>query len=323
MDYGKLAYIKAEELESRLSGSYTAKRTMCSDYTTRPVFDMKNGDYSVTDIRAGGYATIFVRASVRADSEISSVFSVKINGLPAGGCDLSAEKDETRDLFVMCAAAVDGTAAISVTADGADCTLMSCQVLVSGQDAFVARPGGDASADKCGEVWALISSEDDNIYARTFTEQNFSLSDRIYIGTGRRADICAAEDGFTAVYVDVTGNCFAVFTDKALNRLGGVFVAPDTECAAVARCKDGFVVARVSAGEIFYNYISSSGGLSASVKIPLAERATGVGFVKNSSMPMLIVRTAERSLMKKAEFGTGGGDSVMLFADITLTAVGG
>lgn len=323
MDYGKLAYIKVEELESRLSGSYTAKRTMCSDYTTRPVFDMKNGDYSVTDIRAGGYATIFVRASVRADSEISSVFSVKINGLPAGGCDLSAEKDETRDLFVMCAAAVDGTAAISVTADGADCTLMSCQVLVSGQDAFVARPGGDASADKCGEVWALISSEDDNIYARTFTEQNFSLSDRIYIGTGRRADICAAEDGFTAVYVDVTGNCFAVFTDKALNRLGGVFVAPDTECAAVARCKDGFVVARVSAGEIFYNYISSSGGLSASVKIPLAERATGVGFVKNSSMPMLIVRTAERSLMKKAEFGTGGGDSVMLFADITLTAVGG
>lgn len=322
MDYGKLAYLKVDELESRLAPELATERTKCYDYTVKPVYDFRRGDYFITDATASGAVTVFVRACVRADSSVENgLFELKINGFTAGRCDFSASAGETRDCFVMSAASVDGSAELAVSMNGLDCTLLSCQILLSGSNADLCRSGGDAAVDKCGSVWALVSVSDDNIYAYTFGEEDFSLGQPVRIGSGRRADVCAGVDGFAAAYVDSAGNTFVAKTDVNLNVLSRIFVDAGADSVAITRRGEGFLLAQLKNNVVSCRFIDAAGGYSMPTEITRDDKAVSVGFVKNAEPPMLIVTTGERSYLKPGETELGGGDRISLAADIDLTAV--
>ena len=323
MDYGKLAYLKADELESRLNSTLKLSgRTVCTDYGVNPKFDFKTGDFDVSEIRADGSVTLFVRAAVRADSEITSGgINVLINGINAGKSVFSAAKGEIRELFVMCAANISGSAVVSLSAENSDCTLMNCQILISGEGAEIAGRGGDSAVDRQGDKWALVTCGDDYVYAYLFTEENFRLENPKYIGTGRRADIASGSDGFIIAYVDVAGNSFIVLTDSELNVSVSRFVSAGVERVAVSRYRGGFALAELCEGKITVRYVDGSGGIGAPEAVTASGDPKRIGFVKNAALPELIVYSDGRSYIKGCAPEHGGFDGIAVFADVALEGV--
>lgn len=321
MDYGKIAYLKVDELENRLAVSTDSKRVLCGSFTVNPMFDFRRGDCFISDVRAGGGVTIFLRAFVRADESVTDAeLSVKINGLKAGYTAFSAAQGETRDCFVICAASIDGTAVVSLSADKLNCTLVSCQIVISGADADIARTGGDASADKCGNVWALVFSRDDYVYACAFTEPDFSDASPVTVGTGSRCDVTATEDGFAVAYVDVCGNTFVDFTDTAMTVKSKQYVGSGAEAVAITRYNDGFALAELLSGKAYCRYVYD-GGCSQPFAVDVGEEVKGVGFVKNALPPVLTISTLNRNLLKNCETEYGGSDRITVYADISYTPV--
>lgn len=319
MDYGKLAYLKADELESRLNDSLKAsKNSVCTDYTVNPVFDFKCGDYPLSEIRADGSVTLFVRMTVRADSDITGgEVKTLINGLKAGGSVFGAASGNTVELFVMCAINVSGTASVSLSSDS-DCTLMSCQLLLSGEGAAISGRGGDSAADCLDGKWALVTSSDDYVNAYLFTEENFTLANPVYIGTGRRADVAAGKSGFCIAFVDAAKNPFLTLTDPELNVISTVFAGGEAERVAVAACGDGFVFATLSDGKIAVRYVDAHGGMSEPEAVDVTGAPERISFVKAAERPELIVYADKRSYLKCAPFEHGGSDVIDLTAGVTL-----
>ena len=321
MDYGKIAYLKVDELENRIAVSTKSNRVLCGSYTVNPIFDFRRGDCFISELRAKGGVTVFVRAFVRADESLSDAeLSVKINGLKAGSVRFSAAEGEVSDCFVMCAAMIDGTAVLSVGADKQNCTLVSCQIVVNGADADLARTGGDAAADKCGDLWALVFSRDDNVYACLFTEPDFSAANPVYIATGSRCDVTATQDGFAVAYVDVAGNTFVVFTDTSLNVTSRLFVNCGAEAVAIVRYRDGFALSELVEGKAQCRYVTKN-SCSQPFQVDVGAKVEGISFVKNALPPVLVISTEERNLIKSCETEYGGSDKINVSADVVYTAV--
>lgn len=323
MDYGKIAYLKAEELENRLSlmGAKSA-REACTDFTAKPVFDLSGGEYFVGNVSAGGSAFFFVRAEVRLDSDVNDGrFDVLVNGLSAGGCELGGVKGETKTLFVMCAAYINGTARAEVTAYGADCTLISCQLLISGAGADIARTGGAAATDNSGDVWLVVTGDDGYITARSFTEDNFELSEPIYIGAGTCGDVAGGNNCFAVSYIDPAGNVFVVMLDTDLNFSGRTYVCAGAKSAAIGSYRDGFILACGDGSGIEFRYVDAGGGVSAAVSRETIAGASRIGFVKKANPPMLTVTESGRSYVKFALVEHGGDDVIRVTADAEITAV--
>ncbi len=322
MDYGKLAYLKADELENRLNNSLKAtERSVCTEYTVSPVFDFKSGEYSVSDIRADGSVTLFMRMTVCADSDITNgEIAVLINGLAAGKSTFGLSTGEKTELFIMCAVYVSGVAAVSLSS-GADCTLLCCQLLISGADAEISGRGGDSAVDIFKDKWALVTSSDDYVNAYLFTEDDFKLENPKYIGTGRHADVAAGKDGFCIAYVDTAANVFIAMTDGELNVLFGRFVDSGAERVAVSAYGAGFVLAELSQGKITVRYVDANGGTSEPSLVDVTGAAERIGFVKSAERPELIVYADGRSYLKCAAVEHGGADTVNVSADIFLEGV--
>lgn len=83
MDYGKTAYLKAEDLEIRMSRMESRTRAVVSDLTVRPAFDTSCGKLVVSSVRSGGNASYLCIVSVRVYKS-GGTLSLNIGGLKSG-----------------------------------------------------------------------------------------------------------------------------------------------------------------------------------------------------------------------------------------------
>lgn len=324
MDYGKTAYVKVCDLESRLHKQLTAAPKNRTGMNFRPFFDFAAGDYEAAEISADGVAAIIVKAEVRADSDVENVvISLKIDGIVASSSAGSNMTKGERYDFLLLAAADPGTdSVLSLSAGNADCTLLSCQIVISGDGAKLGRGSGDCAVDKCGSgKWLAVECEDDDIAAYVFDEtEPFSLGDPVYIGTGRRADCAGGDDSFVAVYVDTCGNAYAAFVSCAQAVTKTVYIAGEVTAIAIGRCGSGFITAEIDGnGGVACRYLTGGGGVSMPFDPGITDFAERVGFVKNADRPTLIVGTRDRSYVKYVEVDYGGADAFDWTAAVTIT----
>ena len=132
---------------------------------------------------------IIAKAEVRADSDIeSAVVTLKIGGITASESAGAKLAGGERYDFLLLAAVNPGTSAsVALSMGGADCTLLSCQIVVSGENAGLSRGDGDCAVDKCdGGKWITVACADDDVTAYVFDEQSpLVLGEPLHIGAGR------------------------------------------------------------------------------------------------------------------------------------------
>ena len=322
MDYGKLAYLKVEELEARLATATQTGKSMVTSATVNPLYDFTRGDFRLCELYASGHVSVTVKVNLRADETKSEAkLSLKVNGLTAGVSSFSATSGKATEQILICGAFVDGSATLTLSSNFVS-TLISAQVVVSGSLAQLRRYGGSVAIDKSGDNWLAVKSEDDNIYAVLFNESKVRFSVPIYIGTGRKADVCkSVNGGFAIVYIDEADNVVLVTTDESVETMtqkflvsGGTDVAitPYGSGVIVALLKDGKVELYSVRGGAICNIVSTNTGVS--------ETVSGISFVKNSSAPMLIFETQSASYLKEAEKETVEGENILLTVAVAVTA---
>lgn len=327
MDYGKTAYLKVSELEARLADRLTAKPKNRTGMNFRPFFDFATGDFEAAEVSADETIAIIVKAEVRADSDISGAkISMKLDGIVASeSAGASLTGGERYDFMLLAALDPGSGATLSLSMDGADCTLLSCQLVVSGTGAKLRCGSGDCAADKNGNgKWLTVTCEDDDVAAYIFDESEpLYIGAPLYVGTGRKAD-CAGGDGdlFVVAYVDVRGNAYVATVNDAPAVTGRTFIADGVTAIAIGRCGDGYIIAEIDeSGAVACRYLSPGGGISMPFDPGIKDAAVRVGFVKNAERPTLIVGTSERSYVKYLEIDYGGSDEFAYTATVTLTPV--
>lgn len=321
MDYGKSAYLKAEELEARLnSTAKVAGRESSVCRTVRPLAEIGNSPCFVARIKGEGALALFVQATL-TDAPEAGELAVIVGGLKAGAAAFTPA-DGRAEAFVMCSAYVDGYADVFVSAS-VPATLRECRVLVYGAGAETGSFGGEAAVDGGHGKWALVFSEQNDVKACLFTEENFALGDSVYLGTGTMADVAATEQGYLFVYVDGERNLFAVRTDDSLALVSRTLVAQNSEGCAAARYRGGAVIAGIFGGETRCFVMDGGGGLSLPFTLNTGVTATRVRFVKNIDPPRIIVSAEAGSFLLSCEEENGGKSALNAAVSLSVSGAQG
>ena len=91
MDYGKIAYLKTEDIERRLNAITSSNKSGCESCTVNPELDLRQGVYEVTEVSAEGTVTILLKATLRANADVSERLCLLVNGLVAGTSDVNCK----------------------------------------------------------------------------------------------------------------------------------------------------------------------------------------------------------------------------------------
>lgn len=306
MDYGKTAYLKAEDLEIRMSRMESRTRAVVSDLTVRPAFDTSCGKLVVSSVRSGGNASYLCIVSVRVYKS-GGTLSLNIGGLEVGRAAFGGSENEVVQCLIMGSATTAGGEEITLSCD-TRCVVLSVQIMATGSGADMACGSGSCAADKFGDKWILVDCQDGDVAAYSFTEENFALSSPTFIGEGNRADVAAYGEGAAVAYVDSVGNAFVagIGADMAVKWIR--FVCTDAVSVALCPQGDKLYLAAVI-GKKTGIYSVSTGGVSDGEDGPEAE---SVLFVKNSPVPMLVTRYKNKNLLRVATTEYGGDESLVV-----------
>lgn len=313
MDYGKMAYIKAEELEARLTSMAVGSDDKVTDLTVKPVYDFYCGDFALTSIRASGSVSVIIRLQLRLDEDADELpVYLKVNGLRSAETLINGSAGEVKDALIVCGIKLSGVAELTLSADNAAMVLLTAQIVVNGDGACLSGNGGDAAADKCGSVWCVVSCEDNCVVGYAFTESSPTLTP-VYIGAGKKADVTATDNGFLVSLVDGTGNAFAVFLSTTLSLIRRVFVCGGAAAAAATAYGGGYAFVTVEDGRVAVRLIGEDGAGCSEPSYPdLGDGIKGVGFVKNAATPTLILRYDDKSVLRYADEEECAEESVKL-----------
>lgn len=241
MDYGKLAYLKAVDLENRKTES--GRSNVC-------YFTFKNlnkGRIEIAELSGSGDAAVFVNCSEKAVfyvdgvrvTEGDSVF-FKVNG----GGKITAECEQ--DIEELCFLAIGDIASY--------------------------ERSGTAYADCLGDRIGYLLCDNGRVRAYVMSLPSLALSE-IFDGNYAQGDIAATDDGFILALVDDTG-AITVVKDGASQKyyLGAQKVAIDNDA--------GLTIAYIKDGEAYYFCGEFGDPISKLNKIGFGGHIDDVRFVK-------------------------------------------
>ena len=300
MDYGKLAYIKAEELEKRIAVEKKT-RVICADYTVAPTFSFGNGKtYPVCSVKSEGTLALIIVLSFSGESgKGTAQVYLGDKSLISTAVDLA--DGETKTVVLTRAFSMSGNEIISVGASGSVKTLQSVQVVAFGQNADLITNLSRSAVDYNGEKWGLITSENDRVRMCPFSENEFDLTTEIFVGSGRGADICALGNGFVACYIDDQGNTtVAKITHDNIVTQTTVIGSGASACA-IGKNGEKYILCEIVGDELYCRQLTDSMVASERVMVELPFAPDGISFVKGSLKPMLIIYSQGKSYLKVAQ----------------------
>ncbi len=298
MDYGKLAYIKAEEMESRLASLFSSTQTGSAVYSASPLFDFTTGEYYLTSTTGNGKVTLFCTATLRGDGETTGKLELKINGLTLVEKEVSLSTGESKEFTLIGIVNLYSPSSVSL-ASNANATLTRTQILVSGNGVKASISGANASVDKSnGGKWAIADSKDNNVCVRLFSEETGEFSEDYYFGAGSSVSLCKGASGFVLGFCDERANAFVVFLSEELQEQKRLPLTMGAEKIAVGNTEDGYICAVIKEGGVECFIFDDDTLCSMEIEVERPSLATSIDFVKNSSEPTLVITTPEQSYIK-------------------------
>lgn len=322
MDYGKLAYIKVEELENRLQKLLNKGDEPVTNFTVNPLYDFCAGDYSIGYASGNGIITLTAKVTMRIDENVTDgTVKLLINGLSAGEAIVSGKIGDTIERVIIASVYINGSAKLSLSCD-LPCVLLSVQSVVTGASVNLYGYDGKTAIDGTDGTWAIVSCENDEVGVRVFDESNPVFLEKTFLGAGNQCDVCHTQNGYLFAYIDGNKNAFMVSAGDDGLPVSYRFVSAFADDVAISSYGDSVLLAVLSGGKIVTFVISDDGISQASESSDFGiGKVNSIAFVKGSESPMLIVRTADRSYLWLSSYAQKSvGDSVGL--TIVLSAQG-
>lgn len=298
MDYGKMAYLKAEELEARISTS--ARRQSQRFFRARP-FQTFNDKKTLLSYSGGAFAVI---VTVCINSQGGRAY-LAVGGLRAAENEFAPGRTERT--FMAASAGTGRLTLINDTLKNA--VLERYEVLFVGDEPDVSEDGGSCALARSGADYALATAADCDVDV-VKCDSRFVKSVTLKAGRGEYADVCACGDGFYIVYGDVYGVLWGVAADSGLNVLSRNFLGENVGKLSVAAYEDFIAVAFVQDGRAKYFTTAFPNGVRSDVlDVEFNGTVQGVKLVKGAAAPALLIESSGKVFLLKAQEEKRGKDT--------------
>ena len=301
MDLAKMAYMKAEELESRLT------RTPPPQVTRLRVSDLRlpqGSAVSLATLSGSGSIGVWVNLRVRILSgappqgaEITLLFDGRVVGTEAVGANNGLGLDSNADgavynILFMASALLFGTPALSIKAN-AQIQADRADIMVMGDARFIPSAAQARLDDLQGGLGLVLHSAGQT---RAFILPDSSkpeLGKHIALGFGKGADICGfILDGlpcYAVAHKDLSDNAFISIIRLRADKTGRyeilktAFIAANIDTEALTYADGKLVFGYVSGGTAYAGIAGAQLNLENVQKIGAAERLD----LSKKSMPVI------------------------------------
>lgn len=310
MDYGKMAYLKAEELEGRISVNTRRLPASASFAPSVPLRD----SYRIAEIKGTGGIAVMVKLTLYAAAAVDGRIAASLNGVTFADCRVAFTG--THAEVLLGAAELAGGAVLAIEPENlAAARLERAEVVTIGGDGVGKEVSGFAVAESDRGILAVFGRSM-SVIGRPVTDGTLG-SERV-LGRGNALDACGFEDGYYLVYDDPLGNLWVKRLDADLSETATAYAGRGVTSPAVFADSAGVYLAFVQDGEVYVRTCTTDLRFIGESVATGFGYADGVAFVRGAPTPMLIVQSRGKCYLKTAEAGERTDGTVGFTVNCTL-----
>jgi len=308
MDFGKMAYLRVEEIENILR-QQRPQRIRNTAFTLTPnasiinVDSLPRQDFRVSEAEGTGRVTFLVKILAEVQIGFSGEIQLWIDGHKAGFTSLDTAGTHERTIVVS----VPMTQLSSLTlraSIGFRAVLRMVTVCLIGENVRLIRPRGNFAIDQSGETIAVIHSREDDriIIHRGSKYDNAIVFVESFVGTGSVADVCSDNNGgFFVAYSDNDNNMWLVhfLVEGSVRRVR----ICDGRADSIAVFLDfaAVVVAFIRDRRLHFILVDEGlGSVSSPKRLEDEIRVEHVAFTKNALSPTLLLENEGKVFLRQS-----------------------
>jgi len=299
MDFGRLAYLRVEELENAVRSNRT-ERIRNTGFSVRPRFNLNaQNSYRITNASGRGRQSLLV--TINVDVQEAGRVAVTLGGQKLGFSDFNGTGNQEQMLMLSCR--FTDTTVISLTAqNGFRGTLLCVQIILIGEAAHLSRRAGDFGADESGDFLGVLFSRNERLQLNRYPLSTLQNPTAFAIGHGGIADVCGdTGGGFYIAYADNNQNVWLTHIDVhgAIRRLRLNEEGVQSLAVTYIEHEQAVLAAFIKNGRVYT--LRASLNLTAHTQsLPFeSERAEQIAFVKGARAPALLSVRAGRIFLRK------------------------
>lgn len=301
MDYGKAAYVRAEELERRVNKLGAARKQTECFFEFEPDREIKRGRSLEIGVLGGsGVVTLIVKISATAFD--CGALTLNVNGIAAGETEFSFLGKS--DGLIMASVRADGAALLALECDDSlFARVHGVSVAAFGADVSFGSSGVGFGADENGGKTGVAYIVNDRLFFATFDSVGGRKLSETEIGAATAADVVRyGESGFAIVFRDGFGGLWGAIADEIGNVTSRTYLGVNGETAAVENFGGNLALAYVRAGKVFVSCTYGGfSGFSGESAVSFGGKCENAGFVKSAGVLTLWAVSAGKILVKRAE----------------------
>lgn len=301
MDYGKAAYLKAEDLEARLNKAESEPKIKNVYTLIKCALEVKDGlNFDACNIFGKGSMTLIVKVTVNAYTQGSLILS--LDDASVGRITFSQAGVHSEIIMNSVTVFEDGVLSFKAQ-DGFIGLIEAAEITLIGADAHIDRSTFDWAADTDGNCSAVLVNEDGKLYILPGEENNLpNKNDSHYLGVSVSCDAVLAGGVCYIVYTDSFKNLYGAVFDLASKTIRQTIISHGQDSISICRYKENLLIAGLAEGAITVFIVNKNfEKLSAQMQVETANKVSDVLFIKGSSVPTLIFYSAGKSYIKTME----------------------
>lgn len=299
MDYGKKAYMRAEELERRLDMLSAPKKENACSVSAFDGREIKAGrEYKFGVLRGESECAVIVKIS--AEVYDCGTVRLSMNGLNIACAEFPfLGKDEK---IILASVRAGSPAALSLNCENGFFGLVSkVEAVALGENVSLSSFSGGAGSAENGNKTGVAYCSGGLLRFAVFDTFSGEKESEEAICGGTDAAIAASGDGFAIVYRDCFGGLWGTVAGET------TYLGVSGDAVAAESFGDGFAVAYVKGGKVYILYTRS--GFSefageSGIYFPYA--AESVALCSGAGKLILIIGSGGKLFMKEAVSGVGG-----------------
>lgn len=305
MDYGKLAYMRTEELEARITPTPVNDAVAAGFTPDAPLDGLK-----LTSLSVGGSAIILIKLVLSASDDVSAAISATFGGLTIADAQISLSRGEKKSELLIGCVNFSGDGEVMLHCDDSRVTAHRVEVGLVGASARVTREAADFRFAEKGTrgLAAVGTSQVVTVYPVAK-----GIGDGCAVCRAPSFDLAATDDGFKLLSVDTAQNLWLYTLDafgvpQNVERIGDAVESPTLwihgDDALAAGIIDGQAV------------VFKPCPFAARFPVGFDKKADGVFLVKDALTPLVALTSGGKIFLKAALDTNLGRENISVTASI-------
>ncbi len=318
MDYGKKAYMRAEELERRLDMLSAPKKENACSVSAFDGREIKAGrEYKFGVLRGESECAVIVKIS--AEVYDCGAVRLSLNGLNIACAEFPfLGKDEK---IILASVRAGSPATLSLSCENGFFGLVrKVEAVALGENVSLSSFSGGAGSAENGDKTGVAYCSGGVLRFAVFDTFSGAKETEKAISGGTDAAVAASGDGFAIVYRDCFGGLWETYVDK--NAVAGetTYLGVSGDAVAVESFGDGFVISYVKGGKVYVLYTRSGfSEFAGESEIYFPYAAESVALCAGAGKLILIIGSGGKLFMKETVSGVGGEFSINVDITVEIT----